>query len=255
MKIAIIGSTGKTGINLVPECLKRNHSVYALVRTSSKVPEQIRDNPLYHMFQGDVKNDSAVLATIENADVVISAVGPPDNAPTTVVQDTTIAVLKALKSLKMKPDLRRPRFILLTSGGCNDEIVKEASWGYQNIVKPHILDNVYDDLIKAEKILLDAGAEDPTLDYVILEPPQLVPVPPTGTYMMMENKCENVGKDWPVPFADVSLGLLDLAEGKYPEFNRKRIGIGSTTLVDSPFFTEQVRSMIWFNLTYKCTIL
>ncbi|KAI8815382.1 NADH(P)-binding-domain-containing protein [Cladochytrium replicatum] len=189
MKIAIIGSTGKTGMTLVPECLKRKHSVYALVRTPSKVPQQIRDDLLYHYFQGDVMNDSAVLATIENADVVISTVGSPDNAPTTVVQDTTTAVIKALKSLRhLRPNHPQPRLILLTSIGCNDEILKEASWGYNNIVKRFILDNVYDDLIKAEKILLNAAKEDPALQYVILQPPQLVPEPPTGKYVMMENR-------------------------------------------------------------------
>lgn len=78
MKLAIFGATGKTGIHLVRKALERGHKVTALARTPSKMNIQHSDLTI---IQGDVRDADVVSHVIEDADGVISAIGPTPNSP------------------------------------------------------------------------------------------------------------------------------------------------------------------------------
>lgn len=69
MKIGVIGATGKAGQKIVEEALQRGHNVTAIVRSASKVKEdiQVMEKDVLDLTQEDVKG----------FDVVVNAFGAP----------------------------------------------------------------------------------------------------------------------------------------------------------------------------------
>jgi putative NADH-flavin reductase len=45
-KILVLGGTGPTGLLILKKALDREHSVTAYVRSPSKIPEDLKSNPL-----------------------------------------------------------------------------------------------------------------------------------------------------------------------------------------------------------------
>ncbi|MFG2577000.1 NAD(P)-dependent oxidoreductase [Streptomyces sp. NPDC048481] len=73
MKIAVLGSTGRTGRLLVARSLARGHDVVALARR----PEQVGPHPAgsLRVARADVGDPGSVRAAVEGADVVLSGLG------------------------------------------------------------------------------------------------------------------------------------------------------------------------------------
>ncbi len=71
MKIALFGSTGRVGHELLKRVLDEGFEVKVLVRDASKVSPHER----VEVIVGDVKKESDVLRTIEGTDAVMSALG------------------------------------------------------------------------------------------------------------------------------------------------------------------------------------
>jgi putative NADH-flavin reductase len=69
MKIGVIGATGKAGQKIVEEALQRGHEVTAIVRSASKVKEDIKviEKDVLNLTQEDIKD----------FDVVVNAFGAP----------------------------------------------------------------------------------------------------------------------------------------------------------------------------------
>ncbi|GLC88959.1 NAD(P)-dependent oxidoreductase [Lysinibacillus piscis] len=69
MKIGIIGATGKAGQKVMEEALQRGHDVTALVRSASKVANDVKivEKDVFALTQADV----------EQFDVVVNAFGAP----------------------------------------------------------------------------------------------------------------------------------------------------------------------------------
>jgi len=69
MKIGVIGATGKAGQKIVEEALQRGHEVTAIVRSASKVKEDIK------VIEKDVLN--LTQQDVQDFDVVVNAFGAP----------------------------------------------------------------------------------------------------------------------------------------------------------------------------------
>ncbi len=69
MKIGVIGATGKAGQKIVEEALQRGHEVTAIVRSASKVKEDIK------VIEKDVLN--LTQQDVQHFDVVVNAFGAP----------------------------------------------------------------------------------------------------------------------------------------------------------------------------------
>ena len=72
MRIVVIGANGATGRLAVFEGLARGHEMVALVRDSAQVT---LTDPHLTVVQGDVFDPATVVAALEGADAVISAIG------------------------------------------------------------------------------------------------------------------------------------------------------------------------------------
>lgn len=78
MKIALIGGTGRTGRHVLTQALDRGDGVTALVRDAGRLPishENLR------VVEGSVLDEAAIADLLEDADVVISALGPTAKEP------------------------------------------------------------------------------------------------------------------------------------------------------------------------------
>ena len=78
MKITILGSTGFVGKILIHKAVVAGYQVKTLARN----PEKLEDiNDKIEIIQEVSSNPSAVEATIEGAEVVLSTIGPPQRNP------------------------------------------------------------------------------------------------------------------------------------------------------------------------------
>jgi uncharacterized protein YbjT (DUF2867 family) len=73
MRIAVLGSTGGTGRQLLTQALDRGHAVVAVARDPSRVGTDRSDR--LEVVTGDVHEPAALAAALVGADVVVSGLG------------------------------------------------------------------------------------------------------------------------------------------------------------------------------------
>jgi nucleoside-diphosphate-sugar epimerase len=78
MKIAILGSTGFVGKVLIHKAVASGYQVKTLARNPEKLAD-IKDK--VEIIEGSVFDPSALEATIEGAEAVLSTIGPPQRNP------------------------------------------------------------------------------------------------------------------------------------------------------------------------------
>ena len=74
--IAILGATGLVGRNILDKLNNSNYKIKLLVRDPSKL-EEYKSNELFTIIEGDYFNPKSLTAVADDADVVISTIGPP----------------------------------------------------------------------------------------------------------------------------------------------------------------------------------
>jgi putative NADH-flavin reductase len=156
MKIAIFGSTGGTGKELVKQGLELGYDVTAFARTPSKLDELKSDN--LKIVQGDVFNYSDVEKAIFGQNAVISALGNPTLKVDTTTSEGTRNIVKAMQIAGIK------RFICETSLGVGDSR-EQAGFFFTKIIIPTLLKNAIADKEIQEQII---QASD--LDWTIVRP-------------------------------------------------------------------------------------
>lgn len=96
MNVVLFGATGMIGSRVLSELLSRGHKVTAVVRNTSKVPNE----PGVKAVKGDLLNTAAVAEIMKGADAVISAYSPGPNA--TAIVDATKSLISGLKQAGVK---------------------------------------------------------------------------------------------------------------------------------------------------------
>lgn len=76
MRVLILGATGPCGILLVKEALGVSHTVVIFARSPEKLSEEIRNDTRVTILKGELDDESALSAAMENVDAVLSALGP-----------------------------------------------------------------------------------------------------------------------------------------------------------------------------------
>jgi putative NADH-flavin reductase len=157
MKIAIFGGTGGTGLQLIKQALQVGHHVKALLRTPSKL--KIQDDNL-EIIKGDVLNKEEVDNTVENTELILSALGVTGLGSTTLYSDSIANIISAAESKNIT------RIMCVTAAGVG---VKSNRW--------KIFKNIYADMERMENALMNS-----TLNYTIMKPPGLTNSELTKTY-------------------------------------------------------------------------
>ncbi|KAK0737791.1 hypothetical protein B0T18DRAFT_420582 [Schizothecium vesticola] len=75
-KVLVFGGTGPAGNCLLRELLHRNHQTLAYARNTAKIPNDLKENPLLEVVQGELGDADAVAAATFQARVIISLLGP-----------------------------------------------------------------------------------------------------------------------------------------------------------------------------------
>lgn len=172
MNVAIFGSTGKTGIELVKQALEQGHSVTAFVRDPARLAVE---NDNLTVVTGDVFNPSSVVKAIEGQDAVICALGAGSDLKKTTVRTTgTINIINSMQKNNIK------RLIVVTAMGVGE------SWNtlsfFNKFFFATLLRSSRDDHETQEAAVKESG-----LDWTIVRPSGLTETPRTGIYDVGEN--------------------------------------------------------------------
>jgi putative NADH-flavin reductase len=197
MKLAIFGSTGKTGIELVNQALEKEHAVTAFLRDPDRL--QIEDKMLTKIT-GDVFDPTSVAQAIQGQDCVICVLGSGNDLGKTTVRTTgTINIIEGMEMNNVK------RLIAMTAMGVGD------SWNTLSLVNKLF----FATLLKSSRDdheAQEAAIKESDLDWTIIRPSGLQDTPKTGVYDVGENILANTSKISRADVADLILIELEKNE-------------------------------------------
>jgi putative NADH-flavin reductase len=168
MKIAIFGSTGGTGEELVKQGLELGYEVTAFARTPEKLDEFKSEN--LKIVEGDVFNYEDVEKAITGQNAVLSALGNPTLKPNNTTSEGTRNIVKAMQTHNVR------RFICETSLGVGDSR-EQAGFFFSKIIIPTLLKNAIADKEIQEQIIRESD-----LEWTIVRPGGLKDSPKTSKY-------------------------------------------------------------------------
>lgn len=170
MKIAILGSTGGTGRELVKQALELGHEVTAFARNPAKL-DDLR-HPNLKIVQGDILNLSDVEKAVAGQEAVLSALGSPTlRSGDTTVSEGTKNVIEAMKKHGVKG------FICETALGVGDSS-DQPGFFIRKIFIPLLLKkNVFPEKEIQEELIRNSG-----LDWIIVRPGRLTNGKRTSRY-------------------------------------------------------------------------
>jgi putative NADH-flavin reductase len=196
MRLTIFGATGKSGECLVNQALAQGHQITAVVRDPKRL--NVPSNERVRVVTADVMDPDGIVVTVADADAVLSALGPPQKGPTTVLQDSTRSIIAAMDKSRSR------RLVTTISGSMVDDTGDGPFLRY--VGKPmarRMLKNVCSDMRQAES---EIHASD--LDWTIVRPPRLTDKAGIGKYRKAVD--QNVSRGFTISRADLALCVLEL---------------------------------------------
>lgn len=191
MKIAVIGSTGRTGCHVLDQALRRGHQVTAFTRRPQELHSIQR---LHAIARGDGLNRADVLEAVSGQDCVISILSTPGLGPGTVVTDVTKNIIAAMHETGV-------RRLICTS---SHSLIATRPWLIVKVVK-WVFRNPYADVAAMERVVTASN-----LEWTIVRATQLTDGPATGQVRHAHGDF-NTGP-YTIARADVATVLLDIAE-------------------------------------------
>jgi putative NADH-flavin reductase len=167
MKILVLGSTGKTGLELLEQGLEDGHEVTAFARRPEAVALK---HAKLRVLKGDILDRASVTAAVEGQDAVLSALGVRQLGANTVLSDGTRNVIQAMQQSGVR------RLIVESSLGVGDSAGQLGPL-YNFFIMPVILKRVFQDKDAQESLIRASG-----LDWIIVRPAVLTNGPRTGRY-------------------------------------------------------------------------
>jgi putative NADH-flavin reductase len=198
MQLTIFGATGGTGTRLVDEALGAGHHVTALVRDPSRLA--IPPRPRLEVVTADVMEPADIVPVVEEADAVVSALGPRDRGPTTVSSEGARSIVEAMEKTGSN------RLLVVTGS-----IVDDRGDGFflRSVAKPlfrrTLLREVCADMQRTEALVRGS-----TLEWTIVRPPRLLDQPASGHYRLELER--NVRRGVTISRADLAIAILDLLD-------------------------------------------
>jgi len=169
MHLLILGATGPCGTLLVKEALGASHTVVIYARSPEKLCEEIRNDTRVTMLKGQLDDESALSAAMENVDAVLSALGPkvshgtyPSGEPLAHAYSLIIKVMVA-RGIK--------RLIALGTPSITDPHDKSSlKWSLVVAGLKILVPGVYSDIVGVGNIIRTQGD---ALDWTIVRVPFL----------------------------------------------------------------------------------
>jgi putative NADH-flavin reductase len=207
MRLFVLGATGGTGRALTDQALDRGHRVTAFVRS----PHKLAARPGLALFKGDPRDGAALSAALAGHDAVLSSLGPPGPAATTIVSEAARTTVSAMNTAGVRRLLIVGVAILFDDVGILGSILRRT-----------LLRNIAKDSSEMEGIVKASG-----LDWTIARPPRLTNGPLTGRYGVADDQLpRGVGGAPSISRADVAHFLLE--ELEHPAHIRRIVGLAYT---------------------------
>lgn len=175
MRLAIFGSTGPTGRQLVSRALDRGHDVTAVARNPAAVDAT---GDRLQVVQADVLDRSSFDAVLGSVDAVLSAIGTHGRQPTTVYSVGVANIRDAMHTADVQ------RFVGISALPVTPpaELGRAERWIFVPLLSA-FFGEMYADMTRMEQVLHDSD-----LDFTIMRPPQLTNERATGKYRTAINQ-------------------------------------------------------------------
>ncbi len=167
MKIAVFGSTGGTGKELVKQALDQGHDVVAYARNPENLNDIRHEN--LRIMQGDVLDQAADEIAVEGQDAVLSAIGAGAKR-TNLREEGTRVIIEAMQKAGIR------RFICQSSFGVGDSR-KDLPFFTRYIIVGIFLRHAFADHERQEPLIKKSN-----LEWTIVRPPYLTHGVLTGNY-------------------------------------------------------------------------
>lgn len=176
LKIAVIGATGRTGLEIVKQSLAAGHAVIALARRPEALDMR---HPKLEIRPADVFNQASLEAALAgDVDAVVSAIGEAKiSKPTRLYSEAAINTIAAMQKVRIR------RLVCIAASGYIDDPQQPF---YVRFLQKNLLQRifryVYEDTMKMEKIVQQSD-----LDWTLVRPPRLTNGKHTESYRAQEN--------------------------------------------------------------------
>jgi putative NADH-flavin reductase len=191
-RIAVIGSTGRTGRLVLDEGLRREYSITAFTRR----PEELaKVQGLRAVVAGDGRSREDIHEAVSGQDAIISIVGVTGRGPTTVMSDVMRAVIDSMRASGVR------RLVAVSASA----IEGRRPWIVINLVR-WLLRKPYADFVRMERIVAESG-----LEWTIVRPPYLSNGPATRLVRMEVGREDLAHGPYHISRRDLASTLLDLA--------------------------------------------
>jgi len=192
MRLFILGATGGTGRLLVEQAVARGHDVTAFVRAPEKLT-----TPREHLSvcRGDPRDADGLAAALPGHDAVLSCLGPPGPARSTLLHDSARSIVSAMQAAGVH------RLLVISAA-----VLFEDAGAFVDLMRRTLLKNVAEDNGAMERVI---AASD--LAWTIARPPRLTHGRMTRRYRVAEDHLPRRG--FLISRADVAHFLLSALEG------------------------------------------
>lgn len=216
MNVVLYGATGRIGSRLLTELLNRRHHVVAVTRNT----DRLAPNAGLTVESGDLDSPRAIAERVEGAAAVISAYGPPANAPGQVVS-VTRHLIKAVRvvSERAASPLYVPR--LLVVGGAGSLVGPDQT----RIVDASDFPAEWKGIALAHAEALELLRRS-SIDWTYLSPSAVIePGERTGKFRLGQDQLlvDSNGKSW-ISMEDYAIAMVD--ELEHPQHRRMRFTVG-----------------------------
>jgi putative NADH-flavin reductase len=182
MKVAILGSTGVVGKILIHKAVADGYQVKTLARNPEKL-EDISDK--IEIIQGSVFDPSAVEATIDGTEAVLSTIGPPQRNP-----GNPELYEKAMKDIvRIMDNHGIKRYIHI--GGAAHQGGENEVWNFNRKFLRLFL-NLFGKQILVAKHLEWEVLKSSDLDWTLIRPPRIANEAASGSISIDEKNLKNL---------------------------------------------------------------
>jgi len=195
MTIFLAGATGATGSKLLEQLLARNCTVRAVVRSTEKIPEAIRQNKNLELIQGSLLDlsDEELKQLTTDCSAAVSCLGHNltwkgiYGKPRRLVTNATRRICQALKT---EGTAGKVKFVLMnTAGNRNRDLAEPISLGERVVISmlrlllpPHP-----DNEQAADYLRTQIGQQDSKIEWVAVRPDSLIDEDQVEPYELHES--------------------------------------------------------------------
>ncbi len=189
MKVALLGSTGYVGGEILKSCIEQGHQIKVLVRSPEKLGQYAK---MVEVVEGDYCDPKKVTQTVAGTEIVLSAIGPMTKKPEDVPQYTH-SMTDAMKNLVAIIEKEKIKKVIWISGAATPVNKREKFNMKQNFIK--FMLNATAKHILAIKTMESSILANSNLDWIIVRPPAILKGDPANHVVADDQKLHGMRID------------------------------------------------------------